>query len=162
MKTLVVIEIPGAILSLPLSDLTSVPSEGRFYVFEGVRYEVKEVTEFLGFRGRDGKEIGANTKLLELLTAVYGDAMKAMAMMAKLKNIGSADLEVSATSAGGIIMPGHSPVKTDFDTALFVRALPVKSDAIVPPIKLSSLAATGDSDQLTPDGDAKEGAGIEG
>lgn len=162
MKTLVVIEIPGAILSLALSDLTSVPAEGRFYVFEGKRYEVTELTEFLGFRGRDGKEIGANSKLLELLTAVYGDGMKAMVMMAQLKNIGSADLEVSATSAGGIIMPAQSPVKSDFDSVLFVRALPVKSDAIVPPIKLSPLAATGDSDLLAPDAEGKDKTGNEG
>ena len=100
MKTLVVIEIPGAVLSLMLSDLTSVPVEGRFYVFEGKRYEVTEVTEFLGFRGRDGKEIGANTKLLEMLTAVYGNEMKAMAVMAMLKNIGATDHEVCATTHG--------------------------------------------------------------
>ncbi len=161
MKTLVVIEIPGAVLSLMLSDLTSVPVEGRFYVFEGKRYEVTEVTEFLGFRGRDGKEIGANTKLLEMLTAVYGNEMKAMAVMAMLKNIGATDHEVCATTPGGIQLPASSAMKADFETAIFVRAVPVKSDAIVPPIRLSSLAATGDSDQLAPNGDGKEGTGNE-
>lgn len=161
MKVLVVVEIPGAVLSLMLSDLTSVPFEGRFYVFEGKRYEVTEVTEFLGFRGRDGKEIGANTKLLEMLTAVYGNAMKAMAVMAMLKNIGATDLEVCATTPGGIQLPASSSVKPDFDSAIFVRAVPVKSDAIVPPITLSSLAATGDSDSLTPAADQKDGTGNE-
>lgn len=152
MKTLVIFEIPGAVLSLPLSDLVSVPTEGRFYVFEGKRYLVTELTEFLGFRNSDGKEVGTNSKLLELLKAVYdGDELRAMAVLAKLKNIGKDEAETSQTTAGGIIMPGRMPVNTDFDKVIFVRLQLSKSDTILPPIRLSALAAEpGGDDALVP------------
>lgn len=161
MKTLVIVEIPAAVLSLPLSDLITVPAEGRFFVFDGKRYQITETTEFLGFRGSDGKEVGANVKLLQLLKAVYdGNEMTAMAVLAKLKHIGSEDKAGPATT-GGIILPSTQSFASDFDSVIFVRASSVKSDN-TPPIKLSALAATDDRQDLLAGDAAAAKAPVEG
>ena len=149
MKTLVIVDMPGKVLSLPLTDLVSTPTQGRFYVFEGKRYEVTEVTEFLGFRDSVGKEVGTNGKLLQLLKVVYnGDDVKAAFVVDSMCNIGSID--TNATTPGGIIMP-MLKLRVDFDSAIFVRVKPVKGEDR-PSIKLNALAETGDKQSLV-DGD---------
>lgn len=114
MNTLVVADLPGGLVSLMLQDLAVAPVKGGFYIFEGMRYEVTETLEFLGFRGRDGKVLTGPEKLRAVLTSVYGDQMKVAVAMAQRKHIGSTE-EKTGTIVLGL------DVNLEFEHVLFLR-----------------------------------------
>lgn len=120
MKTLVLFETPTGLLSCYLSDMPLPPVEGRKYVFGGKRYEVTEITECLGSKGEDGRTMSANEKLLDLLTAMSGDGESALALLARVTDIGTANTSGEHTTAGGIVTVG-AMLPHDFDHVAFVR-----------------------------------------
>ncbi len=119
MKTLVLFDTPHGLFSLMLAEMPLPPVEGRRYVFSGKRYEVIEIIECLGARDETGRVKGANEKLMELLTALSGDATEAIARLAGVTNIGAED--GSKKTAGGLIISVGSVVPNEFDHVVFVR-----------------------------------------
>ncbi len=153
MKTLVVVDLPGGLVTLMLCDLALAPTRGSFYLFEDKRYEVIETLEFLGFRNRNGIQLSGAQKLMAVLSSVYGDAVKAMTAMTKRKDIGHSD-EPEQTTHGGIILPGNTAggialpenqFAGDFDHVLFLRTKPVTGT--LPSVRLNAVAALGDGAQ---------------
>lgn len=116
MKTLVLFEKHDGLLSCYLSDLPLPPVEGRHYVFDGKRYQVTEIIECLGVKGEDGRVRSANEKLLELLSALSGDGTSALALLARVTDIGPGD----TARPSGLVVVG-SVLPTDFDHVVFVR-----------------------------------------
>ncbi len=149
MKTLVIVSIPGAILSLELSDFpTGGPVEGRNYEFEGKLYKVLKITETLGTRGLLGSKIGADMRLLAFADAVSKGSEALKQKILQPKKIGQAG-PVDQVSSGGIILPAEEP-KTELgsspDHIIFVEAELAEATAVVrvPRVRLSQ-ALSGDS-----------------
>lgn len=138
MKTLVVFEVDGGLASLMLSELATVPGEGRSYFFDEQRYKVAESIEFLGVRSRTGVVLSGNEKLLSVLTSVYGDAARVAALLAGMKSIGAAGNSMG-TTAGGLILPASKGAE-DFDHVLFVRLKKTSTNA--PALKLAKLTGS--------------------
>ncbi|MBY0551993.1 MAG: hypothetical protein K2W95_32215 [Candidatus Obscuribacterales bacterium] len=151
MKTLVVVDLNGRVVSLMLSDLTSVPVRGSFYVFDGTRFEVTETIEFLGFRTINGQRLSGMEKMMEVMKVVYGEGLRAMSAQAGMTDIGYTD-EAQPTTSGGIILP-EKQVERDFDHVLFVRAKPAAVAGALPTVRLNAAVAL-DGEQQLVDGDA--------
>ncbi len=118
MKTLVVAEIGGKLVSLPFSDLAVSPFRGMVYFFGGQRYRVGEVLEYLGSHDIDGKPVSGNEKLLAILKDVYKNDATVAARMADLKSIGS-DVPKDSRTSGGIIVPSTA-AKLVFDNVVYI------------------------------------------
>ena len=145
MKTLVVFDLNGSLVSVMLSDLAGCPTRGSSYFLEGKRYDVSDTVEYLGARTLvDGRQLSGHEKLLAILTAVMGDAMKAMAAVAGMKDIGHSDKPLDSITTGGIIVP-EKHVARDFDQVLFVRARLSRSAESLPPLRLSQSALAPDA-----------------
>ncbi|MBX9687404.1 MAG: hypothetical protein K2X27_11925 [Candidatus Obscuribacterales bacterium] len=131
MKTLVIVWIPGSVLSLDADDFPmGGPVEGRTYEFAGKLYRVSEITETLGTRGLLGEKLDGYSRILTLADAVsQGDeALKQKILTAKKVGVNAPDDE---KSAGGLILPTAEKPVTElsaaYDHILFVKALPVES-----------------------------------
>lgn len=145
MKTLVVVDLNGRLVSVMLSDLTSVPARGSFYIFDGNRFEVTETIEFLGFRTLDGRRLSGQEKLMDVMKVAYGEGLRAMSALAGMKDVGFTD-QPEASTAGGIILP-EKQVAREFDHVLFVRAKPVRSADALPSVRLTTAAVGPDGEQ---------------
>lgn len=157
MKTLVVVDLNGKVVSLMLSDLTSVPVRGCFYIFDGTRFEVTETVEFLGFRTSNGRRLSGVEKLMELMKVVYGEGLRAMSAQAGMTDIGYTD-SPEATTTGGIILP-ETQVERDYDHVLFVRAKPVRTADVLPTVRLNAAVALDGEQALTDAGTDENGDG---
>lgn len=157
MKTLVVVDLNGRVVSLMLSDLTSVPVRGSFYIFDGTRFEVTETIEFLGFRTINGQRLSGMEKMMEVMKVVYGEGLRAMSAQAGMTDIGYT-AEPQATTTGGIILP-EKQVEREFDHVLFVRAKPAAAGVgALPSVRLTDAAVPLDGEQRLSDGDTTEAA----
>lgn len=142
MNTLVVVDLPGGLVSVMMSDLALPPTRGSFFVFEDHRYEVTEVVEFLGSRTRDGRRLSADQKLLSLLETVYG-AGKGAEKLAGKKDVGYTDKPAEVTP-GGIILPDQ-PDKQEYDHVVLLR-----TKSAVPgftPMRLNAAGSVPDEQQ---------------
>ncbi len=133
MKTIVVAQIGGKLVSLPLSDLGVPPARGVVYVFGGQRYRVGEVLEYLGSHDLNGKPVSSNEKLLAILESVFGPGK---ANLNNLTSIGS-DAPKNNVSKGGIIVPNQQAPVLAFDNAIYltwdtnvVRAVSIPAHSI--------------------------------
>lgn len=115
MKTIVVAQVGGKLVCLPLSDLGVPPARGVVYLFDGQRYRVGEVLEYLGSHDLNGKPVSGNEKLFAVLESVFGPGK---AKLDDLKSIGS-DAPKDNRTGGGIIIPGSAP-KLDFDNVIYI------------------------------------------
>ncbi len=118
MKTLVVAEIGGKLVSLPSTDLAAPIVRGAVYFFGGQRFRVGEVLEYLGSHDLNGNPVSGNEKLLALLKDVYKNDASVAAKMADLTSIGS-DVPKDNRTSGGIIVPSKA-AKLSFDNVIFI------------------------------------------
>lgn len=118
MKTLVVAEIGGKLVSLPSTDLTSPIVRGAVYFFGGQRFRVGEVLEYLGSHDLNGNPVSGDEKLLSILQDVYHNNVTVAAKLADLKSIGS-DVPKDNRTSGGIIVPSKA-AKLSFDNVIFI------------------------------------------
>lgn len=142
MKTLVMVSIPGAVLSLDLSEFPgSGPCEGRVYEFDGKLYKVLEVIETLGSCAQSGKKITAEMRLLQFAEAVCRGDEELKQQIMKPRKIGK-DAGEDLRSPGGIIIASQESkpgLGFDFEQLIFVKTVPVesKSEARLPrPLRL--------------------------
>lgn len=118
MKTIVVAEVFGKLVSLPVDDLAAPIVRGTVYFFGGQRFRVGEVLEYLGSHDLNGNPISGNEKLLALLKDVYKNDAAVAAKMADLTGIGS-DVPKDNRTSGGIIVPNKA-AKLAFDNVIFL------------------------------------------
>lgn len=118
MKTIVVAEIYGKLVSLPLDDLAAPIARGTVYFFGGQRFRVGEVLEYLGSHDLNGNPVSGNEKLLALLKDVYANDAAVAAKMADLTSIGS-DVPKDNRTSGGIIVPNKA-AKLEFDNVVLI------------------------------------------
>lgn len=118
MKTIVVAEIAGRLVSLPAEDLAAPIVRGAVYFFGGQRFRVGEVLEYLGSHDLNGNPVSGNEKLLALLKDVYKNDAAVAAKMADLTSIGS-DVPKDNRTSGGIIVPNKA-AKLAFDNVVFI------------------------------------------
>lgn len=104
MKTIVVFNFPDEGLRYcSLDELAMAPQRGSRYILNRKVYEVEQPIEVLG-RHADGSRKGSYEMLLELLTALDGNPVTALAKLAKMENIGD-PAECAMKSPGGVIIP---------------------------------------------------------
>lgn len=160
MKTLVLFETHEGLLAAYLSDLPLPPAEGRQYVFDGKRYQVSEIIEWLGARSDDGTVKNPYQKLLDLLTAFSGDSQAALAQLARVTDIGTANLSGQKRLASGLIVVGE--ISAEFDHLVFVRLKSLsKKAAARTTLKLAqfvNLVAPPARDAVTGGGGTQEGS----
>lgn len=118
MKSIVVAEVAGKLVSLPVDDLAAPIVRGTVYFFGGQRYRVGEVLEYLGSHDLNGNPVSGNEKLLALLKDVYKNDAAVAAKMADLTSIGS-DVPKDNRTSGGIIVPSKA-AKLSFDNVVFI------------------------------------------
>lgn len=118
MKTIVVAEIGGKLVSLPSTDLAAPIVRGAVYFFDGQRFRVGEVLEYLGSHDFNGNPVSGDEKLLALLKDVYKNDLTVAAKLADLKSIGS-DVPKDKRTTGGIIVPSKA-AKLSFDNVIFI------------------------------------------
>lgn len=163
MKTIVVAEVGGKLVTLPLSDLGAPLVRGRVFLLGGQRLRVGEVLEYLGSHDLNGKPISGNEKLVALLTDVYKDVAVAIAKMADLTSIGS-DAPKNPSTSGGIIIPSQAP-QLVFDNVIFITWDSGLARVSIPAHSIADASqpveASGDDDGLAPV-DAAQATGYSG
>ena len=139
MRTIVVFQVSKSLFYAELEDLVSRPVKDACYVRRGQRYKVIDVTEFLGVTTSDEtRKASGNDKLLEILGTMFDEEV-AIALFAKLHNIGSKSTDTQ--TAGGIFLPGSKEIG-DFDHVLFVR-LEAEHPAAIPTLRLTAITEAG-------------------
>ncbi len=162
MKTLVLVSVPGSVLSLDLSDFpTGGPVEGRSYEFGGRLFKVTEITETLGSHDADGRKVSPDMRLLQFVDAIARGDEALKQRILKPRKVGSNAPE-ETVSKGGIILPpseDESSLKLgeQFEHIIFVQAIPAELHRAQRGVRLMETALGAQPDELLGDASANDG-----
>lgn len=165
MKTLVLVSVPGSVLSLDLGDFpTGGPVEGRSYEFGGKLFKVTEITESLGSHDADGRKISADMRLLQFVDAIARGDEALKQRILKPRKVGS-NAPDETVSKGGIILPPSEDESTlksgeQFDRIIFVQTVPAELHRAQRGVRLAEAAMAASPDDLLGD-EVADGAQIE-
>jgi hypothetical protein len=150
-QTLVLVDLPDGMVCLGLSDFRAPLAKGNSYLFEGKWYEITEIKEFMGFCGRDGRQLTGTEKLVKVLTAEYGAGRQGASLLAGMRDIGSAK-KPEETTASGIVIATTAMVEREFDHVVLLKTRAATSSEALPLLRLT---ADGLTEALHADGEVQ-------
>lgn len=121
MQTLVLFDAGKNLFSIMLENLALIPARGNFYILNNSRYEIAEITEYLGHSDTVSGQDSGNAVLLEVLQVMSADTGEDQTLrLSAIQPLGKLAGKLYSTTPGGVITAKPLSLP-EFDTVLYVK-----------------------------------------